>query len=142
LTKSMGWKRRCFYEWWSYWKKWLCTNHECKPIRDGTFICATKCGVNVNMAHITFYIFVFPLWSYLIYMLILSLMKQKNHNFFRNDFQWLNVDWHVGMELFIGTCTVKIGNANCGRKTMPWQNKSTIMKSREECFLIYLRGQF
>jgi hypothetical protein len=49
-------------------------------------------------------------------MLILSLMKQKNHNFFLNDFQSLNVDWHVGMELFVRISTLKVGNANCGRK--------------------------
>jgi hypothetical protein len=115
-TKSVGWKTRCFYEWWSYWKKWLCTNHDCKPIRDGTFICATKCRVDVNMAHVTSYILKFPLWSYLIYMLILSLMKQKNHNFFKNDFQSLNVNSHVGMELFVKTNTLKVGNANCGKK--------------------------
>ncbi len=45
--------------------------------------------------------------------------ETKDHNFFKNDFQSLNVDWHVGMELFIRTSTLKVGNANCDRKTMP-----------------------
>jgi hypothetical protein len=52
-VKSVGWERRCMHEWWSVKKKWVPMNHECKSLGHDTFICATKCGADVNMAHVS-----------------------------------------------------------------------------------------
>jgi hypothetical protein len=95
--KSLGWKKKCLYKWWSASRKWACTSHECKLPEHGTFICATKCGLDVNMAHVTSSIMMLSL-NFSTYMLLQSrtintncIKINKMTNF---DKKFNNLSWH------------------------------------------------
>jgi len=51
-VKGMGWQRKLYHDWWSAWRRWAATIHDCRSSGHGTFLCATKCGIDDHMVQV------------------------------------------------------------------------------------------